>query len=107
MIRDYTAKRVAELRLAKNVSAREMSLALGMSPNYVNNIENGVIVPSLEVFEYICEYFQVTIKDFFDDGKKNPILIDSLILATQGLQNTQLENLIEMARGLQSLNRTK
>ena len=34
------AKRLADLRTAKGVSARDMSLSLGQSQSYINNIEN-------------------------------------------------------------------
>ena len=39
------AKRLADLRTAKGVSARDMSLSLGQSAGYINNIENGVNLP--------------------------------------------------------------
>lgn len=63
------AKRLEQLRLEKNVSAREMSLALGQNPSYINRIESGKALPSLSLFFYICDYFQITPKDFFNDEK--------------------------------------
>jgi len=44
------AKRVAKLRQNKGVSARDMSLSLGQSENYINHIENGKAFPSMAVF---------------------------------------------------------
>ena len=41
------ALRLAQLRQKKNVSAREMSLAIGQNPNYINHIETGSATPSL------------------------------------------------------------
>lgn len=35
------ARRMSQLRQAKGVSARDMSLSLGQSAGYINNIENG------------------------------------------------------------------
>ena len=43
-------ERIAELRMQKNVSARDMSLSLGQSASYINKIENGHIMPSMAVF---------------------------------------------------------
>ena len=40
--------RLATLRTKKKVSAREMSLAIGQNPNYINHIETGSATPSLE-----------------------------------------------------------
>ena len=51
------ALRLAQLREKKNVSAREMSLAIGQNPGYINNIESGKSLPSLPGIFYICDYF--------------------------------------------------
>ena len=59
-------ERIAELRMQKNVSARDMSLSLGQSASYINKIENGHIMPSMAGFLYICEYFNMTPRQFFD-----------------------------------------
>ena len=53
------ARRMSQLRQAKGVSARDMSLSLGQSAGYINNIENGVNLPSMSTFFYICEYLGV------------------------------------------------
>lgn len=53
------AKRLTELRIAKDVSARKMSLSLGQSPSYINNIEKNRSLPSMENFFHICEYYKV------------------------------------------------
>ena len=37
---EFFPARLAELRLKANVSAREMSLALGQNASYINRIEN-------------------------------------------------------------------
>ena len=47
-------ERLAELRLQKDVSAREMSQSIGQSENYICNIENHHNLPSMSVFFYIC-----------------------------------------------------
>ncbi len=63
---DNFTTRLTELRTNKNVSAREMSLAIGQSPGYINKIENHKMVPSLTGFISICEYLNVTPRDFFN-----------------------------------------
>lgn len=107
MIKNIIAERVATLRTDKGVSAREMSLSLGMAENYINNVENGRAVPSMEVFGYICEYLGVSYSDFFNEEKANPILQNKLLKATTGLQNTQIDNLVEIAYGYSLINKTK
>lgn len=43
-------KRLAQLRVQKGVSAREMSLALGQNTGYISNIESGKTLPSMTGF---------------------------------------------------------
>ena len=84
-------KRLAELRLAKNVSARDMSLSLGQSVNYINSIENGHSFPSMQVFFYICDYFNITPAEFFDVDAKDPSKIKSLVDSMKSLSGEQLD----------------
>ena len=64
--------RLAKLRTQKGVSARDMSLSMGQNPGHINNIETGKSMPSLSGFFYICDYLDITARDFFDDGKEYP-----------------------------------
>ena len=50
MDQEKFVKRLIELRLNKGVSARDMSLSLGQSAGYINNIENGINYPSMSLF---------------------------------------------------------
>ena len=81
----FFRSRLAQLRMKKGVSAREMSLALGQNVSYINRIENGISFPSMQMFFYICDYLDITPRDFFDQGEDNPKLISSLLLAIQKL----------------------
>ena len=60
------AERLAQLRSAKGVSGREMSLSMGQAAGYINNIENGNNLPSLAMFFEICEYLHVSPQEFFN-----------------------------------------
>ena len=92
--------RLSALRINKGVSARDMSLSIGQSPGYINNIENGINYPSMQTFFYICDFLEITPKEFFDTSTVNPTNVSELIDATKGLSNEQLSNLISLARGL-------
>ena len=72
MYEDYFSERLASLRTAKGVSARDMSLSIGQSANYINKIENKKAYPSMTAFFYICEFLGITPKDFFDEGNAHP-----------------------------------
>ena len=67
MKENFIGKRVATLRLAKGISARALSMELGQSENYINHIENGRSEPSMEGLRNICDYFEISLADFFDD----------------------------------------
>ncbi len=64
-------ERLIQLRLKHGVSARDMSLSLGQNSSYINNIENGKALPSMTVFFYICEYFNISPKEFFSYENPN------------------------------------
>lgn len=102
MDKDEFIKRLVKLRVNKGVSARDMSLTIGQSPSYINNIENGVNLPSMTVFFYICEYLGITPREFFDTESSDPKKENELLDAVKGLSNEQLEHLIAIAKGLKS-----
>ena len=93
-------KRLVELRVSKGASARDMSLSLGQSEGYINNIENGVNFPSMTVFFYICDYFGITPKEFFDIDSSDPVKSKELLEATKNLTSEQLEHLIAIAKSI-------
>ncbi len=77
MYEKLIANRLAQLRNEKGVSAREMSLDIGQNPSYINRIENGNSMPSMQGFLYICEYLGVTPSEFFasDDASNSAVLL--------------------------------
>lgn len=72
------AQRVAQLRLAKGVSARDMSVSLGQSPSYIHHIESGKMLPSISAFFYICEYLQITPNQFFSESEDDLQLMQTM-----------------------------
>ena len=94
------ARRLTVLRLAKGVSARDMSLSIGQSSGYINNIENGVNLPSMSLFFSICDYLEITPMDFFDTGAKNPGRINDLCRVCRELTDVQVEHLLALAEDL-------
>ena len=85
------ALRISKLRAKKGVSAREMSLSIGQNPGYINNIENGKMLPSLTGIFYICEYLGISVNEFFDEKLQNPSKIDNIINDLKELDDKQLD----------------
>jgi len=100
MEREEFSKRLTDLRIQKNVSARDMSLALGQNAGYINNIENSGNYPSMAVFFYICDYLGVTPQEFFDMGNQCPARLRGLMHEAQGLNSEHLDMLITIAKAL-------
>lgn len=92
--------RLAQLRENKGVSARDMSLSIGQNPGYINNIETGKALPSMSGFFYICEYLQLSPKDFFDINAKNPEKLNELIKDLKKLDDKQLDSIASIVQGL-------
>ena len=98
--REDFIRRLTQLRLNKGVSAREMSLAIGQNAGYINNIENGVNLPSMTIFFYICDYLSIEPKDFFDITSTNPAKTNELLEAVKSLNTEQINILIALAKDL-------
>ena len=96
------ALRLAKLREEKGVSARNMSLSIGQSVGYINNIESGKSMPSLSGLFYICEYLGISEQEFFDIENANPIKTRELLFEIKGLDNEQIDSLLTIIRGLKS-----
>ena len=92
--------RLAQLREKKGVSARDMSLSIGQNPGYINNIETGKALPSMSGFFYICQYLQLSPKDFFDIDAKNPEKLNELMKDLKKLDDKQLYSIASIVQGL-------
>lgn len=97
---DWFSKRLTELRLEKGVSARDMSLSLGQSESYINKIENKRTMPSMTGFFYICEYLDISPKDFFDTDNSHPKHTDELVTAISLLPTEKAEHILQIVRDL-------
>jgi transcriptional regulator with XRE-family HTH domain len=77
-----------------------MSLSIGQGPAYINNIENKKTMPSMRGFFYICEYLNISPKDFFDFDSSDSEKLNDLMKDLQGLSPDQLANVTGIVKGL-------
>jgi len=97
---DLLRKRITDLRLQAGISEYQLSLALGQSKGYIQQISSGKALPSMQRFFDICEYFQISPVEFFDVGNRDPKLTKELVAATHDLNEEQMKLLIDLAKNL-------
>ena len=102
MYKEFTQNRITQLRMQKGVSARDMSLSLGQNDSYINRIENKKSLPSLSGLFYICEYFNITPQQFFDEGNAYPNQLAAIMEDLKKLDAESLSYIAGMAKKLAS-----
>ena len=100
MDESYIVSRITELRMKKGVSARDMSLSLGQSESYINTIENKRSLPSITLFLYICEYFDSSPMEFFDEGNKYPTELADIVKDLKKLNGETLGRIAHVIKDL-------
>ena len=96
----FIRRRITQLRMQKNISEYRMSLDLGHSRSYVQNIVSGRMLPSMEEFLYICEYFGITPKDFFEEAEDSPAAVRTIMENLKGMSEDDLGLISAMAERL-------
>lgn len=104
MNRDFIKNRIIYFHNTKNISARALSLELGMSSEYINQVENGKISPSTDFLMSFCEYFGITMGEFFQEELKYPKEFKVLINEASKLTKEELEQILTL---MKTLNRNK
>ena len=100
---DYSqwfSQRLAQLRIEKGVSSRDMSLSLGQSESYINKIENRRTLPSMAGFFSICEYFGIQPQDFFNTELTSPTKTAEIHHAISKLSPQKAEHILLLIEDL-------
>lgn len=98
----FVRDRITQLRLQKGVSEYQMSYDLGHSRSYIYNISSGKSLPPMAEFLQICDYFEITPSQFFDQSSRNPALIQTAI---EELRKLDSDDLILIISAIRRLNR--
>ena len=94
----FIKERYASIRNAHNISARKLSLELGQSSEYINQIENGKCLPSIEGLFNFCEYFKIGIAEFFNEEFKYPIEYKDIINELNKLDKLALTQITDLLK---------
>ena len=87
---NFVRNRITQLRLKKGVSEYQMSYDLGHSRGYGSNISSGKALPPLKDFFAICDNFEITPQQFFDQSTQNPELIQKAVSGMTQLDESDI-----------------
>lgn len=88
--------RIGYVRNIKNLSAREISLRIGMSPQYVGQLESGRIVLTIEKLLQILEVCEFPIERFFSSNIADYNIDKELKDLIENLPTNKKKNIIEL-----------
>lgn len=91
MHESFVRERITQLRLQMGISEYKMSYDLGHSRGYINNISSGKALPSMAEFFAICEYFGITLVEFFNPEIGNPRKLNQVICGLERLSEEDLD----------------
>ncbi len=104
MDKNFIQLRYATIRNAHKMSARKLSFELGQSSEYINQIENGKNMPSLDNLLNFCEYFHITPAEFFDESMNYPIEYKAIIRELNKMDVIECELILNL---LKTINHNK
>ena len=90
--------RIGFVRNKANLSAREVSLRMGMSPQYVAQLESGRIVLTVEKLLQILEICEFPIERFFSSNIADYNIDNELKQIIESLPLDKKKNIIEFIK---------
>lgn len=102
MNENFISTRITELRIKKNISEYKMSLELGQSKSYIQGISSGKALPSVKQLFNICDYFEISLSEFFDEETNDPQKIHRLVSLGKKLSPEDFDRIIDLMNRLSS-----
>ena len=90
--------RIGYVRSKANLSAREVSLRIGMSPQYVAQLESGRIVLTVEKLLQILDICEFPIERFFSSNIADYNIDNELKSLIESLPTDKKKNIIEFIK---------
>lgn len=95
MEKNFIGERVTTLRLERGISEYNLSKNIGKCNNYINKVSSGTITPTIETLTAICEFFHITLAQFFEE---KPVIVSpseaKIIEMLPKLSEEQLQGLL-------------
>lgn len=96
----FVRQSITELRMRSGNSEYKLSYDLGHSKSYINNITRGKSMPTIKELISICDYFGITVEQFFAENTKYPDLIQQAIDGMNCLSEEDLNLVLQQIKRL-------
>ena len=77
--------------MKKGISEYQLSTEIGKSKSYIQSITSKRAEPSLEAISDICNYFDISISDFFDEDMDANVLCHGIARKLSFLNDEQID----------------
>lgn len=95
---NFVRDRITELRLKKGIAENRMSLDLGHSRSYMQSISSGRALPSMTEFLAICDYLEVSPREFFNEESTNGYLLNKILQEIRDMEDQDLLLLLNIIK---------
>lgn len=93
-------KRIKYLREQKNLKKNTLANLAGVSPTYIDKLENGERCPTVEYLGYICFGLGITLAEFFRESDEQKELNATIQNLTSRLTSEQQKLLNQFLNSL-------
>ena len=98
MTAEEVGKRIKYLREQKNLKKNTLANLAGVSPTYIDKLENGERCPTVEYLGYICFGLGITLAEFFRDSDEQKELGTTIQNLTARLSTKQQTMLLDFLK---------
>lgn len=102
---EFIQNRISMLLKERNMSEYELSMNLAKSKGYIQSITSGRALPSMQLLLNICDSFNITPSQFFNDDKSASLEYLELCNNIKDLSSADIKLLNELVNRLKSSDR--
>lgn len=100
MDNNFIKERIRYYRLKNKYSARNLSLEIGMCSEYINQVETGRLNPSLDFIMNFCDFFKISLSEFFNENNKYPYETEKVASLLNKLPENKIDLVLNLIKEL-------
>ena len=102
MKKDFIANRITSMRMSAGISEYKISKNIGKCNNYINKVASGSLIPTIDSLSSICEYFGITLSQFFkEEDTTLSLTAEKIIAVLPHISEEKLQSLLIIVNSLQ------